>query len=223
MRWRGVMTAMAALMAMTLCAGSSRAADAPSTGCRLLLIDELPVKFRDNQPLIELSLNGTAGLFLVDTGSVATIITGDAATKLGLHQFEADGVEFEGVGGKRYANYVTVDVKLNKFEIKSLKLFVAGDRIGKDISGILGRDFLGRVDLEFDMAHQTLRLFKPDHCGSQSLAYWTKEPEIVGMRHDDVVDPFEIKILVNGKASTLYLILELHFPSLPPTLRLWRE
>ena len=132
---------------------------------------------------------------------------GGALPAFGLTKQESTDVQFQGVGGSQ-ASYMTriADFKLASIEQKNLTLFVIG-RYGKpERAGLLGREFLGLYDIELDLANHVIRRFKPDHCGQQSLAYWTKTPQIVDFRHDDIIQPYEIKVVLNG--HTINAILD---------------
>jgi len=53
---------------------------------------------------------------------------------------------------------------------------VAGERdLGDGVAVALGEDFFQNVDVEFDLAHGMVRLFKPVKCAGASLAYWAPD------------------------------------------------
>jgi hypothetical protein len=52
---------------------------------------------------------------------------------------------------------------------------VAGEREFKSIDVILGEDFFDQVDLEIDLPHNAVRLFRPKDCDGVSLAYWASD------------------------------------------------
>ncbi len=47
--------------------------------------------------------------------------------------------------------------------------------LGGDVAALLGEDFLHRAEVEFDLAHNAIRLFQAKDCDSSTLAYWTTE------------------------------------------------
>jgi hypothetical protein len=56
------------------------------------------------------------------------------------------------------------------------QLIVAGAReLAPGVDVILGDDFFHNVDVEFDLAHDAVRLFQAKDCDGVSLAYWTTE------------------------------------------------
>jgi predicted aspartyl protease len=167
----------------------------------LIKLGELPVKFDRNRPLVPVSINGATGWFLVDTGAVSSIMFGGAARGFGLHQFADGHVQFLGVGGSQDAEYTVVkDFALSDTKVKDVKFYVIGSKGSAAEAGILGRDFLSHFDLEFDLANKALRLWKSEHCGDQSLAYWTKTPGGTDLDNNDVAQQYNVKMSINGRA-----------------------
>jgi len=169
-------------------------------GCQLVKVGELPVKFDNNRPLVQVSINGAPGWFLIDTGAAASMMFGGAARGFGLHEFTQDHIMFTGVGGLKDAEYTVVkDFALSDVKVKDVTFYVI-DSGGADAeAGLLGRDFLSHFDLEFDLANKVLRLWTADHCGNQSLAYWTKTPGGADLDQDDYRHQYSIKLSVNGR------------------------
>jgi hypothetical protein len=65
---------------------------AAHSACQLQTMAEFPIVMHGNQPLVEASINGQPVKFLLDTGSDTTIITREAAARLGLHTTFLNGV-----------------------------------------------------------------------------------------------------------------------------------
>jgi hypothetical protein len=75
----------------------------------------------------------------------------------------------------------------------------------------LGMDFFAHYDVEFDAAHQTLKLFVPTGCESAKLAYWTKHyvaaDMVANITRPLNIQPFtvynfphiQIRVSVNGQ------------------------
>ena len=187
------------------------AADLPTaTACKYTLFSILPVRFNGHRPLIEASIDGKKGWFLADTGAVQSLIFVDAATDLGLHMIETDQV-FTGVGGSEEAKAVTVkDFGLGGALVHNLHFLVAGSGLGARsrgqgddyrVFGIMGRDLFGQTDVEIDLAHSVIRLFKAEHCERTFLAYWSKDADYVDMRREhDPTAEFILPLSLNGHA-----------------------
>lgn len=188
----------AAIWVWGLSAGVAGAAGA----CQFLQIGEIPAKFEHNQPLLEASINGQKVWLLVDTGSSTSLLFEGAAQRLGLHPVMADRVRLYGVGGVQAAKRVTIAAYgLGGAVAHNIPLLVAGGRLGGDAAGVIGRDFLSQADVEFDLAHGAIRLFKPRNCGAQDgLAYWSKTFSMTEMSHAWTrQNAIELPVLLNGR------------------------
>jgi hypothetical protein len=52
-----------------------------------------------------------------------------------------------------------------------------------DIIGILGIDYLWKMDLELDLAHRMLNLYEPSKCPGREV-YWSSQYNVVPLRRD---------------------------------------
>ena len=111
---------------------------------------------------------------MLDTGAGKTTILKPAAARLGLDSHWAKGYSIRGIGGESDPDQVWIDeFKLGEATRKGWRMLVAGEHdMGEDIAVLLGEDFFSRVDVEFDLAHNAVRLFQQGSCGSAALAYW---------------------------------------------------
>ena len=161
-----------AAMSMMALAVAAHAA----TGCQLVRIAEWPVRTAHQRAVLDGYINGKQVGILVDTGAWGSLIQRAAATRLGLEQSSARGITISGVGGESQAYVAHVDeLRIGDATRKNWRVLVAGEHdMGGDIALILGDDFFEQVDLEFDIPHGMLRLFRPQGCENASLAYWTR-------------------------------------------------
>ena len=150
-------------------------ADVPA--CTLVKIADLPIRVVRNKLIADGTINGQKTGILIDTGAMMTLILRPATDRLGLQRQEARGYRIFGVGGETKAESVLVDdFRLGQASRKGWRMLVAGEHaIGEDAAVILGEDFFSQVDVEFDLAHDAVRLFQPKNCQGVSLAYWTTE------------------------------------------------
>ncbi|HYC04461.1 MAG TPA: retroviral-like aspartic protease family protein [Azospirillaceae bacterium] len=153
----------------------------PALGdCRLAKFQALEVIMDGNQPLIEASIDGHAVRALIDTGAERTVVFKNTAEAAGLDMVALGG-HFVGVDGKATAYQAkTRDLRIGPWSNTGLTVFVGGhsDHVGM----VVGRDLLGQLDLEFDLARNTLNLFVAEDCGDRPLAYWTREWSEVAIR-----------------------------------------
>lgn len=164
--------AIAAALLIVALTISGRVAAAASK-CTLVRIAEWPVRQGSSAPIVDGAVNGQKVGILLDTGSGTTLIVRSAATRLGLVSYDAQGHRMLGIGGETAVETVSVDeFKIGDAVRKNWRMFVAGEQDFGDIAVILGDDFFRQVDIEFDLAHNTVRLFQAKDCDGSPLAYW---------------------------------------------------
>jgi hypothetical protein len=81
-----------------------------------------------------------------------------------------------------------------------MRLHVAGEGdFGADV--FLGEDFFRMVDVEFDLAHNMVRLYQSQNCDGVSLAYWasTGAGEVEIEPVDEMSPQIILTVQVNGK------------------------
>lgn len=195
---RGLATAAAV-------AWASAAAAAPQA-CKLEKLAELPVRFEGNRALIDAQLNGKPATLMLDTGAEISVLFARAVGAYGLKPVDTHRWSLSGVGGSRRASEVTIgDLRFGQFHGRDVTLLVIGDQADKtretgfQVAGLIGRDQLHGLDLEFDLAAKTVRLFRDQGCGATSLAYWTDVPGVMPMQSDSSrLAPFEVMVKLNG-------------------------
>ena len=153
---------------------------AAAAGCKLATIAEWPVRSERNVLLVEGAVNGQPARVLIDSGATRTLLFRAAATRFNVARADARRDRMFGIGGETKVEIAF----LNEFRVGELKrapyrMLIAGDRdFGADV--LLGEDFLSLVDVEFDLAHNLVRLFQPQDCDSVKLAYWATSGMTVG-------------------------------------------
>ena len=83
-----------------------------------------------------------------------------------------------GIDGEEHAEVTRVgEFRIGQAVRKNWHVVVAGEGRSDDIAVFLGDPFFEQVDVEFDMAHNAVRLYETRDCDGVSLAYWaTTEP-----------------------------------------------
>jgi len=163
---------LAAGLALTW--GVAAAAD---SACKLVQIADLPVRLVKGKLIVDGAINGQKMGIVIDTGAVMTLMLRQAADRLKLERRDARGYRIFGIGGETKAESVLIDdFRIGQASRKGWRMLVAGERdFGEEFAVFLGEDFFSQVDVEFDLAHNAVRLFQPKHCDGVSLAYWTTE------------------------------------------------
>ena len=159
-------------------------AGAAPAKCELAQLAEIPVSLTDNGPLIDASINTQPVKMLVDTGAARSAIWIDTANRLGLKTV-ASGATFYGVGGGTEARLVTVQqFGLGRFTVRDLTLYALQTGTStRDVAGILGEDFLSKLDVEFDLPTKTIRLFETKNCVGDQVVYWAQSYAMVKLVH----------------------------------------
>lgn len=157
-------------------AETGSAAARPST-CTMVQIDHWPIRLANNKLIIDGAINGQKVGIMIDTGAMRTMIFRPVALRLGLTLRRVSGVFVTGLGGSTDAEAADVnEIRIGKDTRKDWKMLVAGEHDpGDGVAVILGEDFFQNVDVEFDLAHNAIRLFQPVSCVGRSLAYWAPD------------------------------------------------
>lgn len=150
---------------------------AGGANCRMLQIDQWPVRRRRGWLTIDGAINGQSVGILLDTGAMHTLIFRSAAARLGLATRRIVRAWVSGVGGDSNAESADVgEFRIGGVTRKNWTTLVAGEQDpGDGIAAVLGEDFFQSVDVEFDLAHDTVRLFRPGTCTGAGLAYWASD------------------------------------------------
>lgn len=171
-------------------------------GCKLVRIADWPVELVANHLVVPGSINGRRVGVMLDTGS-GTMLLRSAADRLGLVRKEARGSRAFGIGGETHVEVTTVDeFKLGDLTRNNWRVTVAGERdFGAAISVILGEDFLGQLEVEFDLPHKAARLFEAKDCAGAALAYWAQQAasQVDLVPYYDAGDRIIVPIQINGR------------------------
>jgi tetratricopeptide (TPR) repeat protein len=83
------------------------------------------------------------------------------------------GLIMRGVGGSVTPSVATVQkLNIDGVDIPRIQFIVGGGEAGDDAAGVLGQNFWGVADVEYDLANGVIRLARPEGCGDRALAYW---------------------------------------------------
>jgi clan AA aspartic protease (TIGR02281 family) len=174
-------------------------AAAQANKCKVVRIDEWPVRAQYSRPVVDGTINGQKIGILLDTGATQSLVRRSATTRLGLTRHEAEGYRVFGIAGETPAHYVLIDeFRIGQAARKNWRVLVAGEHDFSDgIAVLLGDDFFQQVDVEFDLAHNAVRLYETKDCAGVSLAYWTTEP--AGEVPIEAGPKIRLTVAINGK------------------------
>ena len=213
MAWRTI------LAAWTMVGVAATGDSAEAASCKLAQVATWPLRLVRNHLLVDGEINGQKIGVMLDTGAMKTIVFRSLAIRLGLTR-KATGAQLFGIGGRSAVEVALVDeFKIGQAERKQLWMLVAGEQdVGDDGSVLLGEDFFQAFDVEFDLAHNAVRLFQAHECDGKSLAYWTNAASEVALDEIDANRPqIIVPIEVNGRALSALLDSGAHLSLLERT------
>jgi len=147
-------------------------------------------------------INGNDTRFALDTGAFYSLMPRADALSLGLKLKPAPfGFRIGGVGGSANAQLGQVkDFGILGTTFHNVGFIVGGTDMGY---GLLGANLLDFADLEIDLVHGKLTLFKAEHCNKLSLAYWTKDGNYNVADIESADNPYDrrtfLSVTINGK------------------------
>lgn len=158
-----------AFMLSALAACSSVVPDSPEA-CKFDKVTELPVRIdRFRHPTVTVEIDGQPLNLLLDTGSNSTIIFESALDRTGLRKdLRYHGVA-SGAGGLTALDAVRADVlKLGDITLRDEILAVAPFNLtqpgGDAIDGLLGFSTIGKYDIDLDLPHHRMTLYRARFC-----------------------------------------------------------
>jgi hypothetical protein len=145
--------------------------------CLLQRVAEMPVTMSGTRPLITGTINGSPARFLADSGAFFSLLTRESATRHGLKIGSLpSNIIVTGTGGSERMKLTTVpEFTLTGFgggfTYRKVDFLVSASRFSGDIDGIIGQNFLGSRDTEFDLANGFIRVFDAKDSKGANLAY----------------------------------------------------
>jgi hypothetical protein len=128
--------------------------------------ENIPFEFIGNHLFIPVTAGGKERLWILDTGAGMTVLDKAFAEELGL---ELEGQMMgQGAGGTvdiRFATVPPYSVKGIRFQeqtVAVIDMYELIRRIGLDIAGILGFDFLSRFVTMVDFANEMVSFYEPE-------------------------------------------------------------
>lgn len=128
--------------------------------------EDIPFEFIDNHLFIPVTVNGKEDLWVLDTGAGMSVITTDFATELGLEpEGNMTGVGAAGTVDVKFAQLPPFEVSGISFQGQTVAVIDMSElmrRLGIEVPGILGFDFLSRFVTKVDFARELISFYDPD-------------------------------------------------------------
>ena len=189
-----------ALLLLVAAALTPPCAAAQPQGCKLIRVDEWPLRPYRYIPTIDGEINGQKIGIGIDTGlTKSALLLRSAAARLQLPAFKAQGLDVAGVGGESEGEIAIVDeLKIGEAKRGHWRTQVAGEQDYTDYFDLLlGHRFFQNIDFEFDLPNKTIRLFQPKDCDGVALAYWAKQGAFEAPIEID--DYINLTVQINGQ------------------------
>jgi outer membrane lipoprotein-sorting protein len=135
--------------------------------------EDIPIEFIGNHVFIPVVVKGQERPWIIDTGAGMSVIDKAFAEEMGL-ELEG-GMKGRGAGGTVEASFAVLpayEIEGIRFQPQTVAVIDMGElirRIGIDIAGILGYDFLSRFVTKVDYANEIVSFYDPgsfDYTGS---------------------------------------------------------
>ena len=174
--------------------------------CKFVKTAEWPVNASAEVLVVDGAINGTKVGVALDTGANVSRIAGSAADRLGLVQREAGGLYAVSTG-----DFAVDATSIREFRVGGITVTNWGKLIiqateARDYAVVLGYDFFRQVDVEFDLAHNAVRLFRPQDCSKAVLAYWgPQDARQISLERDNWRPAMLVPVKLNGKSATALL------------------
>jgi len=128
--------------------------------------ENIPFDFIGSHVFIPVTVSGKERLWVLDTGAGMTVLNKSFAEELGL-VLEGE-IKGKGAGGVVSASFTTLppySIKGIKFEDQKVAVIDMNElirRLGLDVVGILGFDFLSRFVTKVDFANELVSFYEPE-------------------------------------------------------------
>ncbi|WP_322050105.1 retroviral-like aspartic protease family protein [Paraburkholderia bannensis] len=150
---------------------AQQAAETPASSCELHADATLPLAESEGRYFVNVEINGVEQALLVDTSSLKTALTPEAADALKLPLDTASAQTLAGIGTQGEPTYprVVTSLKLGPAQWRDLRVptfaahaFGTHGRIVP--AGVLGANILSRYDVELDFPRHTMTLYTAQNC-----------------------------------------------------------
>ncbi len=184
-----------------------------------LELSDIPLMRFADREIIPVEIEAQPAGLLMDTGSAVTTVTPqavrdfDLAASREIERGHGAGsalyATLEGVGGE--GRYQAVDVGhlviggMQAQDVTALVVPLAkGGLESFPASGLLGQDFLGQWDIDLDVAHDRLTLYRAQQCADVAPP-WGAAGAAASLRPNDINGKLVFPVTLDGRPLTAFL------------------
>jgi predicted aspartyl protease len=156
-------------------------ATAAQAECRVDSVLELPVRVEQMHPIVDAEINGGHARLVIDSGASTNLLSPESARahRLAIDPAkDEDGQALDGEMSLAHATAAAVELGGQAFQNLP---FMVGGGFDHGIDGLIGQDFLGDSDVDYDLADGRVRLLRASGCVGRELAQWVAPDAEVGM------------------------------------------
>jgi predicted aspartyl protease len=168
--------AVIAAVGILALAGAARA------DCHVVPILSLSVRMEEMHPIVDAEINGARARLVIDSGASTNLLSLQAARAHGLSiqpASEEDGEALDGEMPLSRATAAAFSVAGRAFQ--DVPFMVGGGGFDRGVDGLIGQDFMGDADIDYDLANGLVRLLQVSGCEGRDVAQWAKPDDSVGM------------------------------------------
>lgn len=199
----GLTRARSVKLGLALATAFALAACAQPQFCEIEQRADLPVRLSGGLPVVDVLINDTPAVLLVDTGSSRTGLTQSGFDRLDVATASTTRAYVDGIGGSfAHAPGIVSDLQLGLLHHRQKMVFVMPDMKigGMPVDGILGQDILFDYDLDIDWAHRRLGLYRQRTCPDARPDWSFASRKLPRATPDRAVVPNIIPVQINGQA-----------------------
>lgn len=140
--------------------------------CQIAKFLDIPITMQGQRAIVSAKINGQDAQFILDSGAFFSTLSRASAAAYGLKlQSLPPGFQLMGVNGAASASMTKVkSFELGGVTLPNIEFLVGGTDTGR--VGLLGQNFLGLRDVEYDLGHGRVSLLHSRGCQIGDLAYW---------------------------------------------------
>lgn len=140
-----------------------------ASACTLERRALLPVSFAQDFVSVPATVAGRPARFLLDTGAEDMLVTPEAAARLGLAPDPSHSTLMMGTGGQmRVGNVWLAGLRLGAARLAPRSVAVASLPKPVPGDGLLGAPLLTRYDVDLDLAHDRVGLYRTRDCAADT-------------------------------------------------------
>jgi predicted aspartyl protease len=178
--------ALLLLAPLAACQGASPTDGSTSRRCSVERAAELPVRVERGFLLVSGAIDQNPVFLLVDTGSERSMVTPDAVSRWRLDEDLRRRTTLHGIGGQvTTSNAHVPDFAVGRMELLDQSMAVGQlpsvGSLDPPVAGLLGADFLSDFDLDLDVPHRKITLYRVLDC-NDDFTPWPQVAAVVPMR-----------------------------------------